>query len=267
MLTTLDLPARASKPRPTGLTMVIDSGLPLRAFYDVVESWSPYIDLVKFGWATAVISRQLPEKLAALRNVGIDYFFGGTLFEKHLSQNRFEDFRRLCSRARCRYVEVSNGTLPISNAEKAHYVHALTAEFTVLSEVGFKQTFRDATLRPADWAKFAHEDLAAGASLVITESRESGTTGIARGDGTCRGDVLDALFGSGLLPEQLLFEAPTKSLQTHLIGRVGSDVNLGNIAPADVASLETLRLGLRGDTMLLFDTASAHQSGPVRAIA
>jgi phosphosulfolactate synthase len=266
VLTTLDLPARASKPRSRGLTMIIDSGLPLRAFYDVVESWSPYIDLVKFGWGTAVVSPHLPEKLAALRSVGIDYFFGGTLFEKHLSQDRFDEFRRLCARARCRYVEVSNGTLPISNTEKAEYVRALAGDFTVLSEVGFKQTFRDATLRPNDWADFAHQDLDAGASLVITESRESGTTGIARADGTCRTDVLDALFGSGLRPADLLFEAPTKSLQTHLIERVGSDVNLGNIAPADVASLETLRLGLRADTMLLFG-ADAGQSRPVRAIA
>jgi phosphosulfolactate synthase len=263
VLTTLDLPARASKPRSTGLTMVIDSGLPLRAFYDVVESWSPYVDLVKFGWGTAVVSPQLPEKLAALRSAGIDYFFGGTLFEKHLTQDRFDDFRRLCARARCRYVEVSNGTLPISNAEKATYVHALASDFSVLSEVGFKQAYRDATLRPQDWARFAHEDLDAGASLVITESRESGTTGIARGDGTCRTDVLDALFGSGLDADELLFEAPTKELQTQLIARVGADVNLGNIAPNDIASLETLRLGLRGDTMLMFEP----DTRPVRAIA
>lgn len=263
MLTTLDLPPRATKPRASGLTMVIDGGLPLGAFRDVIDSWAPYVDLVKFGWGTAVVSPHLPEKLAALRAAGVDYFFGGTLFEKHLSQDRFDDFRRLCTRARCRYVEVSNGTLPISNAEKGRYIRTLARDFAVLSEVGFKQDYRDATLRPRDWAQFAQEDLAAGARLVITESRESGTTGLARGDGSLRGDVLDALLGCGVSPEQLLFEAPTKGLQTNLIERVGANVNLGNVAPADIASLETLRLGLRGDTMLLFDA----EPRTIRAIA
>lgn len=263
MLTTLDLPARATKPRATGLTMVIDGGLPLRAFRDVVDSWAPYVDLVKFGWGTAVVSPQLPEKLAALRSAGIDYFFGGTLFEKHVSQDRFEDFRRLCARARCRYVEVSNGTLPMTNTEKAAYVRKLATDFTVLSEVGFKDSDRDATLRPRDWARFAHEDLDAGAALVITEARESGTTGLARGDGSLRGDILNALLDSGLQSDELLFEAPTKGLQTHLIQRLGPDVNLGNIAPADIAALETLRLGLRGDTMLAFEP----EPRQVRAIA
>ena len=250
MRTHLELPERSCKPRETGLTMVIDSGLPLHAFTDVVSTWASQIDLVKFGWGTAVVSPHLDTKLAVLRDAEVDYFFGGTLFELHLLQNRFDDYRRWCSQARCRYVEVSNGTLPISNTEKAAYVRKLAADFRVLSEVGFKQPDRDATLHPQDWARCAHEDMDAGAALVITESRESGTTGLANADGTLRPDVLAALLDSGLRPEQLLFEAPTKTMQTQLVRRLGPDVNLGNIAPHDIAAVETLRLGLRADTML-----------------
>jgi phosphosulfolactate synthase len=251
--TTLDLPARASKPRREGLTMVIDGGLPIGQFRDVVSSHAEYIDLVKFGWGTSVVSPHLDAKIATLQQYGIGFFFGGTLLEKHVAQARFDDYVRLCRDHECAFVEVSDGTLPMHPGEKASYIRRLAGEFTVLAEVGFKMPARNAELTPTDWARAAKEDLAAGATLVITEARESGTTGIADAGGQARDDVLDAILGAGISPSQLLFEAPTKSLQAHLVAKLGSDVNLGNIAATDIIGLETLRLGLRADTFAEFE--------------
>jgi phosphosulfolactate synthase len=253
MHTDLDLPHRCTKPRANGLTMAIDGGLPLGLFRDVMASNAEYIDLVKFGWGTSVVSPHLDAKIAALQQLGIGFFFGGTLLEKHVAQGRFPEYVRLLRDHECAYVEVSDGTLPMRPGEKASYIRRLAGEFTVLAEVGYKQVDRNAAFTPADWARCAREDLAAGASLVITESRESGTTGIAGKDGCVRDEVVDALLGADIAPDQLLFEAPTKQLQAHFVARLGPDVNLGNIAPMDVIGVETLRLGLRSDTFGCFE--------------
>jgi phosphosulfolactate synthase len=247
---TLDLPARAAKPRAVGITMAIDNGLPVAAFRDAVESAGELVDLVKFGWGTALVTPRFGEKLDFLREAGIDWFLGGTLFEKHVAQGRVEDYRRLCLELGARHVEISNGTIPLEEARKAEYVARFAEEFTVLSEVGAKSVEGNERLRPRDWARQVRTDLAHGARWVITEARESGTTGIAGGDGAPRADVLEALREAGVDPAVLLFEAPTKALQTQFVLRFGADVNLGNVAPADLVALETLRLGLRSDTML-----------------
>lgn len=247
----LRLPPRARKPRRQGLTVMIDNGLPMGLFRDVVASSGQLLDLVKFGWGTALVTADLDAKVAALRETDIGYYFGGTLFEKFLSQDRVDGYTELCRRFDCRYVEVSNGTLPMSNAEVASWVRKLADEYVVIAEVGYKQPDRQ-TLRPQAWVDFIEEDLDAGATLVTTEARESGTAGIAGADGLPRAEVLDAILGSGLDPSRLVFEAPTKTLQTHLIGRLGPDANLGNIGWRDVIALETLRLGLRSDTFFCF---------------
>lgn len=249
----LDLPHRpakpASGPRSRGITMVIDNGLPLGAFTDHVESTAELIDFVKFGWGTSVVSRTIEAKIAVLAHHNIGYFFGGTLFEKHLLQNRFDDFRAWCSAFGCRYVEVSNGTVALGNDEKARYVEKLAADFTVLSEVGLKDSARSEALSATDWVRFVREDLEAGARWVIAEARESGRSGICHADGRLRADVVDALLGDGISTDRLLFEAPTKDLQTSFIRRIGPNVNLGNVAPGDIIGVETLRLGLRSDTL------------------
>jgi phosphosulfolactate synthase len=253
---TLDLPARAAKPRAVGITMAIDNGLPVAAFRDAVESAGELVDLVKFGWGTALVTTRFGEKLDCLREAGIGWFLGGTLFEKHVAQGRVDDYRRLCLDLGARHVEISNGTIPLEEARKAEYVARFAEEFTVLSEVGAKSVEGNERLRPRDWARQVRTDLAHGARWVITEARESGTTGIAGGDGAPRADVLEALREAGVDPAVLLFEAPTKALQTQFVLRFGADVNLGNVAPADLIALETLRLGLRSDTMLA-DTVPA----------
>jgi phosphosulfolactate synthase len=229
--------------------MVIDSGLPTGAFTDVIESHGELIDLVKFGWGTSLVTRDLHRKLEVLRATGIDFYFGGTLFEHYLWSGRLGEFVDLLRAHRATHVEVSNGTIPLEQHDKAGYVRLLAGEFTVISEVGFKQADRSDRLTPADWVAAMQEDLDAGASLVTAETRESGRCGMARADGSLRSDVLGAIL-EAVDPAKVLFEAPTKSLQVDLIRAAGPDVNLGNIATADIVGVETLRLGLRADTLM-----------------
>jgi len=229
--------------------MMIDNGLPVRYFADVVASAAEHVDLVKFGWGTALVTPRLAEKLACLQDAGIGYFVGGTLFEKFVAQGRLDDYRRLVARLGCQYVEVSNGTIGLGETEKADLVADLAQDWIVLAEVGSKLDAVNRSLAGRDWARQVRTDLAHGARWVILEARESGTTGIATSDGQPRDDLFEALAAAGIDPDNLLFEAPTKALQTTLVNRYGPEVNLGNVAPADLVALETLRLGLRSDTM------------------
>jgi phosphosulfolactate synthase len=250
-LPSLELPERTPKPRQAGLTTIIDTGLPKGLFRDYLESAAHLVDYVKFGWGTSLVTHQLADKLATLRELDIPYFFGGTLFEKFLSRGAFDDFRTYCHGWGCRYVEVSNGTVDLHNDEKARYVEKLSAEFAVFSEVGCKDSVRSETQTVEDWVAFIHQDLEAGASYVVAEARESGRSGICHPDGGLRRDLVEGILAAVPDVEKMVFEAPTKDLQTWFVRRVGANVNLGNIAPGDVLGLETLRLGLRSDTLLL----------------
>jgi phosphosulfolactate synthase len=251
--TTLHLPRRAEKPRGTGLTMVIDGGIPLGHFTDLVSSAAEYIDFVKFGWGTAVVTGNMHAKIDVLRANEIGFYFGGTLFEKYVLQGRFDDFRKFCDEHSGRHVEVSNGTISLSNSEKASYIRKLADDFTVVSEVGFKDASRSEQLPPSMWVEYIREDLEAGASLVTLEARESGRSGICRPDGALRFGLIEDVLASEIGQDSLLFEAPTTALQAHFITRLGPDVNLGNIPAHSVIGLETLRLGLRADTLVAFE--------------
>jgi phosphosulfolactate synthase len=249
----LMLPERPAKPRPAGLTMVIDGGTPLGLFTDLIALGAEYIDFVKFGWGTSIVTNCLREKIRVLDGNGIGYYFGGTLFEKFVLQNRFEDFRRLCQEYACRHVEVSNGTIDMSNPEKAGYIRKLAGDFEVVSEVGFKDSGKSEMLPPSAWIAAINEDLDAGAGLVTLEARESGSSGICRPDGELRYGLLEDVLSAGIDVDKLLIEAPNTALQAHMITRVGPNVNLGNVPAQGVIGLETLRLGLRSDTLAAFE--------------
>jgi len=250
--TTLDLPRHDAKPRSAGLTMMIDPGLPTRLFVDTVTSFASYIDVVKFGWGTSIVTDDLKYKIDSLRDCSVDYYFGGTLFERFVLDGQFDDWRRYCDRFGCRYVEISNGTIPLTNEDKAGYIARVANDYVVFSEVGFKDAEKSENLRPGMWIRYIQQDLAAGAAEVITEARESGRSGICRADGKLRFGLVEEIAESGIDLGRVMFEAPNKELQTYFIRRFGPQVNLGNIAAADVVGLETLRLGLRGDTLLDF---------------
>jgi phosphosulfolactate synthase len=168
-------------------------------------------------------------------------------------QGRFDDYRKFCDAWSCRHVEASNGTITLSNSEKASYIRKLTADFTVISEVGYKDPGRSEQLPPRIWVEYIKEDLAAGATLVTLEARESGRSGICRPDGALRFGLVEDVLASGLSQDSLLFEAPSTTLQAYFVTRLGPDVNLGNVPAAGVIGLETLRLGLRADTLAVFE--------------
>lgn len=250
--TGLNLPDREQKPREKGITILIDNGVPVSFFIDTIESAGVYIDFVKFGWGTSLITRQLDEKIECLQRNDVDFFFGGTLFEKFLSQHKVDNYYDYCKKYNCRYIEISNGTLDISNKKKARYISEFSKEFHVFSEIGHKDSSISNRMDSTEWIDFIYEDLEAGAVKVITEARESGTSGICDKDGDIRCDIFQCILSSGIDVNRLIFEAPNKNLQSYFIKNVGSNVNLANIPFHDPIALETLRLGLRSDTFSFF---------------
>jgi phosphosulfolactate synthase len=233
--------------------MMVDGGIPTRGFQDIVESGHEYLDFVKFGWGTAIVTSDLQRKIEILDDAGVDYYVGGTLFEKFVLQDRFDDYRELCQRAGCRYVEVSNGTISLSAMEKVGYITKLADDFRVVSEVGFKDSDRSERFAPGRWIEEIHDDLDAGAFLVTLEARESGRSGICRPNGELRFGLIEEILDSDVPVDRLLFEAPSTELQCYFVRRVGTDVNLGNIPSTAVIGLETIRLGLRSDTLECFE--------------
>jgi phosphosulfolactate synthase len=242
----LDLPARAVKPRDQGLTHVIDRGLAVAEVDGLVEVAGASVDIVKLGWGTALATANLEPKLERYRAHGIPVVLGGTLTEIAIQQDRVDELARWLDSLQIRHVEVSDGTITIDSARKCELIARLADRFTVLSEVGSKDAAH--VMAPYRWVEQIQAELEAGAWKVICEARESGTAGIARPDGELRQGLIDEI-AHAVTPERLVFEAPQKDQQVHLLRRFGPDVNLGNIAPADVLALETMRLGLRSDTM------------------
>jgi phosphosulfolactate synthase len=242
----LDLPTRSRKPREGGITHVMDSGLSVAEVESLVEVAGDSVDLVKLGWGTAIVTANLDEKLACYRAHDIPVVLGGTLTELAITQRRVDRLIAWLHELGLRHVEVSDGTIELEHERKLELIERLAREFVVLSEVGSKDDTR--IMAPYVWVQQIERELAAGAWKVIAEARESGTAGIYRADGEVRMGLIDEI-AHAVAPERLLFEAPRKEQQVWFLQRFGTEVNLGNIAPRDVLSLETLRLGLRADTV------------------
>jgi phosphosulfolactate synthase len=232
------------EPRSAGLTHVIDKGLGPRAWEDVLETSGPYIDVVKLGWGTAYVTPNLRAKLQVLREKPV--VIGGTFFEVVYAKGKVDEYKRWLSELGLTHVEISDGTVEIPRDEKLELIADLARDFTVLSEVGSKDSSVEYSAE--EWITWLREELDAGAWKVITEAREGGTAGIFDSGGGMRteliGEIADAV-GAG----DVIFEAPTKAAQAWFVKTLGPEVNLGNIPPDEVIPLETLRLGLRGDTL------------------
>jgi len=250
MLDFLTLPQRSAKPRSSGLTHVLDKSLGPRQVEDFISVAGPYVDIVKLGWGTAYVIDNLAEKVAAYRERGIAVCFGGTMLEVVLRQNKLEEYIKAAHTLGIDHVEVSDGTISMDEEDKLELIRRLSKEFgKVLSEVGSKDA--NVIIPPYRWVESIKRELDAGAWKVITEGRESGTVGMFQSTGEVKEGLLDEIVRE-ISIENLLFEAPAKSQQTWFIKKFGSNVNLGNIPPEEVISVETLRLGLRGDTLLTF---------------
>jgi len=238
--------------------MVIDPGLPLAQFSDVVSSHHELIDFLKIGWGTCLVTGDIVrEKLALLEGHNIQGFFGGTLFELFVRVNDLEGYIKFCKDAGVKWVEASSGTLTLPDQEMAEHIATLKdAGFNVFAEVGSKSVERSKALSAKDWLDSIAVYRAAGADYLIMESRESGRCGIADEKGNLRPDIIRAIHDAGVPTETLVFEAATKQLQVAFLTMHGQGVNLANIAPADIVSVATLRQGSRSDTLGLFFDAS-----------
>lgn len=249
----LNLPEREIKPRRKGLTALIDSGYSINYFSDVINSNQTLIDSVKFGWGTSIVTEKIEDKINCLNELKIPFFFGGSLFEKAFSQNKTEEFYSFVKASSASHVEISDGTVVIDLSERAKLISKYAKDFTVYTEVGYKDQTRSLELHPAKWIELIKKDIDSGADKVILEARESGSSGICRPNGEVRFGLIEEILASDIPKEKLIFEAPSKSLQVYFVKKIGPNVNLGNIAFKDIVSLETLRLGLRADTLDSFN--------------
>lgn len=243
------LPERTEKPREQGFTMVMDKGLSIREVEDFLEVGAEYTDIVKLGWATSYVVPNLKRKVDAYRAAGIPVYFGGTLFEAFIIRNQFDDYRRLLDQYGMEYAEVSDGSIELNHDRKCDYIRELSQSVKVLSEVGSKDA--EKIIPPYKWISQMQTELDAGAIKVIGEAREGGNVGLFRSTGEVRSGLVEEILTK--IPfEKILWEAPQKAQQVWFIKLLGANVNLGNIAPNEVVSLETIRLGLRGDTFSHF---------------
>ena len=239
------IPERTVRPRNSGLTMMMDKGLGLREAEHFVEANIDFTDIVKFGFGTAFVTKQLEEKIKLYKENGIKPYFGGTLFEVFYARGKFEDFLRLLDKYDLDLVEVSDGSIIINHDEKCELIYRLSKNFTVLSEVGSKDS--GILISPNRWIKMMTKELQAGSWKVIAEGREAGNVGVFRPNGSAHTLLINKIIAK-VKPENILWEAPQKNQQVWFVKLFGANVNLGNIAPNEVIPLECLRLGLRGDT-------------------
>lgn len=243
------IPERPKKPRKSGLTMVMDKGLSLQETENFCDVAAEYTDLLKLGFGTGLLTPHLKEKIKIYKNAGLNPYFGGTLFEAFVARNMFDEYRKFIADNGVETAEISDGVLPVDHDKKCQYIQTLSKDFLILSEVGSKLKGKE--ISNEKWVSFMQAELQAGAWKVIAEARESGNIGIYNEDGSANSTlVLD--IRKHVNADAILWEAPLKSQQVWFIKLLGSNVNLGNIASNEVIPLETLRLGLRGDTLLNF---------------
>ncbi len=243
------LPDRPAKPRNNGLTMVMDKGLSFREAEDFMSVGSEYTDYVKLGFGTSIITPGVERKIKVYKENGVVPYFGGTLFEAFIIRNMFKEFIEYLDRYEIDMVEVSDGSYDIEHERKLEYISRLAEKRIVISEVGSKK--KEIIYTPDEWVTMMKSELDAGSVKVIAEARESGTIGIYNEDGSINNQLIQSI-SENVKIENVLWEAPLKSQQAWFIKHFGANVNLGNIAPAEIISLESLRCGLRGDTFFQF---------------
>jgi len=240
-----NIPKRTARPRDNGLTMVMDKGLGVREAEDLVESSGPYIDLLKLGFGSSLITPNLEKKIQVYREASIPVYFGGTLLEAFVVRGQLDDYRKLIDKFKLTHAEVSDGSITLSHKKKCEIIKSLSKQVIVITEVGSKE--EGIIIHPNKWIEMIETELQAGAWKVIAEARESGTVGIYRPSGKAHVVLINKILAK-IPADKIIWETPTKTGQTYFIKLIGANVNLGNIAPNEVIAVESLRLGLRSDT-------------------
>lgn len=242
------IPERPGKPRNSGLTMVMDKGLSYNEAAEMISSSGEFIDFLKLGFGTSLITNNLQQKVDLYRQANIRPYLGGTLFEAFVIRGMLDQYIDMAKSLNLDLVEVSDGSMKMDHDQKCKYISRLAQDFTVISEVGSKQA--DVVIADDRWVAMMAKELECGAWRVIAEARESGNTGIYNKDHSANTKLIDEIIKVVDI-NNVIWEAPLKSQQAWFIKLLGHEVNLGNIATNEVIPLETLRLGLRGDTFFM----------------
>lgn len=240
-----NIPKRPAKPRTNGLTMIMDKGLSLNEAENMIVLKSELTDIVKLGFGTSLLTRNIDKKISLYREAGIDVYTGGTLFEAFIVRNQLDDFYRLMDKLKLEMVEVSDGCIQMEHEKKCELIHKLSKDFKVISEIGSKD--ESLTIEDDKWVSYMKKELEAGSWKVIAEAREGGNVGMFETDGEIKEQLIKKITKE-IDESNILWEAPLKKQQVWFINELGANVNLGNISPNSIISLECLRLGLRGDT-------------------
>ena len=243
------LPVRTSKARENGLTMMMDKGLSLRQAEDFLYSNHEHTDIIKLGFGTSIITPNIADKIKLYQNNGMLVYAGGTLFEAFAIRKQLDDYKKYMNHIGLEMVEISDGSMSMNHNIKCDIIADFSKDFKVISEVGSKDASVEISIE--NWQNWIQNELSAGSWKVITESRESGNVGIWNDDGGIKSELIDKI-AKNIIVENIIWEAPKKEQQVWFIKKFGTNVNLGNIAFDEVIPLETLRLGLRGDTFNLF---------------
>jgi len=240
--------SRDSKPRAKGITIVLDKGLDYTTFNSLIYDYHELIDVIKFGWGTALLSNRINEKLSLCRQYSIEPMLGGTLYEYCMITDQMDNFNNLLDSQKIKIVEVSNGAGMIKNTNLMASIKSLSKERQIFHEVGLKNPVKSNAMTTTEWITQISEGMHAGASMTILESRESGRAGICDDSGKLKASLTNHIV-SNYGTSKLIFEAPSSSLQGLLINAYGPDINLGNVDYIDIVGVESLRLGLRYDTL------------------
>ncbi|RYF86175.1 MAG: phosphosulfolactate synthase [Chitinophagaceae bacterium] len=241
------IPERTKQPRSHGLTVVMDKGLSLAETKNLLSVASPHIDMVKLAFGTPLLTLSLKEKVKLYQDHGVTVFLGGIFFEAFVIRGQFDDYLAFIQDHGITCAEVSDGSITITQAEKCGYIEKLSQYGMVMSEVGSRDKDREQVTPPYRWIEIIKTELEAGASYIVAEGRESGTYGIYRDSGEVREGLIEEIL-TKVPAEKIIWEAPRKDQQLFFIKTVGANVNLANIEPHEVIPLETMRIGLRGDT-------------------
>ena len=250
MITLPNLPIRPEKPRDRGLTMVMDKGISFQEAEMLIESSAKFIDIIKFGFGTALVSDNIKNKIQLYKKHNIKIYLGGTLFEAFVVRNMFKEYCHLLKDLEIDTVEISDGSIKLDHNKKCEYINKLSSKgMTVFSEVGYKSASK--IMAPSKWIELMSKEIEAGSWKVIAEARESGNVGLYRSGGEVRSDLIEEIL-TKIEKDKILWEAPKKQQQVFFIKLLGANVNLGNIGTNDIIPLECLRQGLRGDTFFNF---------------
>ena len=249
-----DIPERTKKPRENGLTMMMDKGLSINDTKNFIDMCGRHADIVKLGFGTSAISPHIETKIKLYQEAGLMVYLGGTLFEAFVIRGMYEDYKKLLRKWGLNMCEVSDGSIEMNHIEKCNYIKDLSKEFRVVSEVGSKDEKK--LIAPYKWIELMQKELEAGSWKVIAEAREGGNVGIFNKGGDVRSDLIDEIL-TKIPNDKILWEAPKKPQHVWFIKLLGPNVNLGNIGWQEVIPLETLRIGLRGDTF--FDYLSNNE--------